>query len=585
MSRQGVEVYAPIEHAHAVRLLVDTSGIEADEATSAIATLVGCEPPALRWAGTLARATGWRPLQRRLETWELLPSLVGEGRLPWRDEIEAIVASLPGGAATLLSMLAACDAPFAWDVLDRIAPGASIESLCLLEDAGLLDRSTRAGVVMFAVRYCVRSAVRSAHPERANACAIRWLEAWAERAEALQRTSYGVNARATLVELGAAVPLAERALLDDLPAARALGLALWTNVSDAMFFGGSIDFASSAFGRAVEIADGGGSLESRVRTRLAAGRASLERGEPERAASLLQEAERLAEANGRDDLRSETLRGLGWAALASAQLNLARTSFDEAYSASEARSDPRGQADATAGRGVLSLLAGDAEAAHTQLAEALAIHVVTRDAPREEAVRGMMDLLPQSLRHGEAVDADGLARQMDELRANGQRWREALVLARLGLAARARGDLEAEKVHLREARAAAALARVPASNLVRTLIDEQVATSDSATIVGFEGRTIRLPSGELHDLRRHGPVRKMLWALATARHRQPGVAMSTLDLVEAGWPGEKMKHEAATLRVYTTIRRLRLLGLEGALITRDDGYLLDQDVRVVLEDA
>jgi hypothetical protein len=32
------------------------------------------------------------------------------------------------------------------------------------------------------------------------------------------------------------------------------------------------------------------------------------------------------------------------------------------------------------------------------------------------------------------------------------------------------------------------------------------------------------------------------------------------------------------LRVYSSIRRLRALGLESTLITRDDGYLLDPAV-------
>ena len=36
--------------------------------------------------------------------------------------------------------------------------------------------------------------------------------------------------------------------------------------------------------------------------------------------------------------------------------------------------------------------------------------------------------------------------------------------------------------------------------------------------------------------------------------------MTTLEVIEAGWPAEKMRHEAATLRVYTTVRRLRGLG-------------------------
>ena len=77
----------------------------------------------------------------------------------------------------------------------------------------------------------------------------------------------------------------------------------------------------------------------------------------------------------------------------------------------------------------------------------------------------------------------------------------------------------------------------------------------------------------------------MLWALAVARNEKRGVAMSTLELVDAGWPGERMKHEAATLRVYTTVRRLRALGLAEALLTRDDGYLLDPETAVALESS
>ncbi|MCL2724636.1 MAG: hypothetical protein FWD69_09395 [Polyangiaceae bacterium] len=53
-------------------------------------------------------------------------------------------------------------------------------------------------------------------------------------------------------------------------------------------------------------------------------------------------------------------------------------------------------------------------------------------------------------------------------------------------------------------------------------------------------------------------------------------------MIEAGWAGEKIRHEAATLRVYTTIRRLRSF-LGDALVTRDDGYLFDPEVAVRVE--
>jgi hypothetical protein len=37
------------------------------------------------------------------------------------------------------------------------------------------------------------------------------------------------------------------------------------------------------------------------------------------------------------------------------------------------------------------------------------------------------------------------------------------------------------------------------------------------------------------------------------------------------------------LRVYTTVRRLRALGLADALVTRDDGYLFDASVALSIE--
>jgi hypothetical protein len=500
--------------------------------------------------------------------------------LPWHTAVERAREALAPAEHALLATLAACDGPFAWDVLEEIEPAASIASICLLEDAGLLARSTRSGVVTFAVPFCVRALHRLANPEAAEACAHRWLAAWVRRAEALRAKTYGVSSGATLSELAFAIPLAHYALSSEAKVTQELGLALWTRVADAMFFVGAIDFRSPAFARAVTLADAGEALEPRLRARIVASRAALERGDAAHAEATATEAVALAEAGGRDDLRSEALRGAGWAALASAKLEAARSSFDAAEGLAEAARDPRGSADAAAGRGVLALLTGETEAARALLGEALAIHVVTRDAPREAAVRAMMALLPEQL--GEPADVALLAGQLGELRASGQRWREALVLARLALQARARGDAADESAHLREARAAAALSGMSASTLVATLVATKGAPR-TGFIVGFEGRSLTLPSGEVHDLTRHGPVRRVLWALAVAKEREGDVALSALELVDAGWPGEKMRHEAATLRVYTTVRRLRGLGLADALVTRDDGYLLDPETTMAIE--
>ncbi len=91
-------------------------------------------------------------------------------------------------------------------------------------------------------------------------------------------------------------------------------------------------------------------------------------------------------------------------------------------------------------------------------------------------------------------------------------------------------------------------------------------------------------SGERIDLVRYGPVRRLLDGLVVHRLEHPGAALSAEALIEAGWPGERMRHTAGLLRVYSAVRRLRRLGLETILLTRDDGYLLDPNAGVMRDD-
>jgi len=96
--------------------------------------------------------------------------------------------------------------------------------------------------------------------------------------------------------------------------------------------------------------------------------------------------------------------------------------------------------------------------------------------------------------------------------------------------------------------------------------------------VGPDARTLATPEGAQIDLSRRGPVRRLLDALVAKRIDAPGTALTADALLDAGWPDERMKHQAGMLRVYTAVRRLRKLGLAGVLVTRDDGYLLDPRV-------
>lgn len=98
--------------------------------------------------------------------------------------------------------------------------------------------------------------------------------------------------------------------------------------------------------------------------------------------------------------------------------------------------------------------------------------------------------------------------------------------------------------------------------------------------VGPEARWVCPPGGATLDLARRGSLRRVLDALVTRRLEAPGLAWSATALLEAGWPGDRVHHEPGMMRVYSVIRRLRALGLGDALLTRDDGYLIDPAVPI-----
>lgn len=77
------------------------------------------------------------------------------------------------------------------------------------------------------------------------------------------------------------------------------------------------------------------------------------------------------------------------------------------------------------------------------------------------------------------------------------------------------------------------------------------------------------------DVARRGAVRRILVALAKARVESPTKTIGVDALFELGWPGERIPYESQVRRVYTAIWTLRTLGLDGFLLTREEGYLLD----------
>lgn len=95
--------------------------------------------------------------------------------------------------------------------------------------------------------------------------------------------------------------------------------------------------------------------------------------------------------------------------------------------------------------------------------------------------------------------------------------------------------------------------------------------------------TVWLPSTERVSLAKRGAVRAVLRRLIDAHAKGEGT-LTVEALLAAGWPGERVLHDAGASRVYVALATLRKLGLRGHLQSRDGGYALDPALRVkVLE--
>jgi hypothetical protein len=152
---------------------------------------------------------------------------------------------------------------------------------------------------------------------------------------------------------------------------------------------------------------------------------------------------------------------------------------------------------------------------------------------------------------------------------------------KLAEVARSRGDRELARRRLEDALAIASrtddwVLQRELEALARTLDRQPPIETASADLVTIApgGQWFSVGAGRV-DLARRGSLRRVLVALVEACRDRPGLALDVDALLRAGWPGERMHPESGAARVYMAIRRLRGLGLERALLTSDEGYLLD----------
>ncbi len=90
--------------------------------------------------------------------------------------------------------------------------------------------------------------------------------------------------------------------------------------------------------------------------------------------------------------------------------------------------------------------------------------------------------------------------------------------------------------------------------------------------IAADGSWFRTSDGNFADLSRRGSLRRILKALATRSVARQSTTLQ--DVVEAGWPDERMVADSARTRAHTAIYQLRSLGLRSWLVRRRDGYVL-----------
>lgn len=152
--------------------------------------------------------------------------------------------------------------------------------------------------------------------------------------------------------------------------------------------------------------------------------------------------------------------------------------------------------------------------------------------------------------------------------AEAERWRDSVRIRIEGVPHEASDDVRVNVRMLRLALAAP--------------MDSTTDLDPHALTISEDAALVRTPIGSRIELDRRRNVRLVLKALVDRHASNPGDPLSVDDLLAAGWPGEKVLREAGASRVYVALGTLRKLGLRDAIKSRDGGYLLDPELKVVV---
>lgn len=109
------------------------------------------------------------------------------------------------------------------------------------------------------------------------------------------------------------------------------------------------------------------------------------------------------------------------------------------------------------------------------------------------------------------------------------------------------------------------------------------ASNGGALRVDEAGDWFAAPGGEPVPIARRAVHKRLLLALVRRRLGAPGEPTSPTELVEAGWPGERLAEELAHNRLHVALASLRASGLRSLLLRTAKGYLLDPAIPITVE--
>ncbi|HMI93306.1 MAG TPA: hypothetical protein VK509_18170, partial [Polyangiales bacterium] len=108
---------------------------------------------------------------------------------------------------------------------------------------------------------------------------------------------------------------------------------------------------------------------------------------------------------------------------------------------------------------------------------------------------------------------------------------------------------------------------------------------ERSLLVASDQSWLRAPSARRSPLSSKKVLRRILAALVERRLRAATTPLSVAELVQRGWPNERLAARAAGNRLQVALAELRKRGLARVLTRSAEGYLLDPKVALFVVDC